>query len=68
MIDVNTGQELLRGEVPAWSVAVNGTRFRKFPGGEFGMPAVLILKRLTAGERHDKTELNAILRDHGADG
>ena len=57
-----------RGEVPAWSVAVNGTRLRKFPGGEFGMPAVLILKRLTAGERHDKSALNAILRDHGADG
>jgi 2,3,4,5-tetrahydropyridine-2,6-dicarboxylate N-succinyltransferase len=68
VIDVSTGEELPRGEVPAWSVAVNGTRLRKFPGGEFGMPAVLILKRLTAGERHDKTELNAILRDHGADG
>jgi 2,3,4,5-tetrahydropyridine-2,6-dicarboxylate N-succinyltransferase len=68
VIDVSTGEELPRGEVPSWSVAVNGTRLRKFPGGEFGMPAVLILKRLTAGERHDKTELNAILRDHGADG
>jgi 2,3,4,5-tetrahydropyridine-2-carboxylate N-succinyltransferase len=68
VIDVSTGEELPRGEVPAWSVAVNGTRLRKFPGGEFGMPAVLILKRLTAGERHDKSALNAILRDHGADG
>jgi 2,3,4,5-tetrahydropyridine-2-carboxylate N-succinyltransferase len=68
VIDVETGEELPRGEVPAWSVAVNGTRFRKFPGGEFGLPAVLILKRLTAGERHDKSALNAILRDHGVDG
>jgi 2,3,4,5-tetrahydropyridine-2-carboxylate N-succinyltransferase len=47
---------------------VNGTRFRKFPGGDFGLPAVLILKRLTAGERHDKSALNEILRDHGVDG
>ena len=68
VIDVETGAELPRGEVPAWSVAVNGTRLRRFPGGEFGMPAVLILKRLTAGERHDKAALNDILRDHGVDG
>src|ERR1700757_4978785 len=48
VIDVETGEELPRGEVPAWSVAVNGTRFRKFPGGKFGLPAVLILKPLPA--------------------
>ncbi|HEX8005359.1 MAG TPA: 2,3,4,5-tetrahydropyridine-2,6-dicarboxylate N-succinyltransferase [Trebonia sp.] len=68
VIDVETGEELPRGEVPAWSVAVSGTRFRKFPGGEYGLPAVLILKRLPEGERHSKSELNAILRDHGVDG
>ncbi|HWG01425.1 MAG TPA: 2,3,4,5-tetrahydropyridine-2,6-dicarboxylate N-succinyltransferase [Trebonia sp.] len=68
VIDVETGGELPRGEVPAWSVAVSGTRFRKFPGGEYGMPAVLILKRLAEGERHSKSELNEILRDHGVDG
>jgi 2,3,4,5-tetrahydropyridine-2,6-dicarboxylate N-succinyltransferase len=68
VIDVETGEELPRGEVPAWSVAVNGTRFRTFPGGEFGLPAVLILKRLAEGERHDKSALNDILRDHGIDG
>jgi 2,3,4,5-tetrahydropyridine-2,6-dicarboxylate N-succinyltransferase len=68
VIDVETGEELPRGEVPAWSVAVSGTRFRKFPGGEYGLPAVLVLKRLPEGERHSKSELNAILRDHGADG
>ena len=39
-----------------------------FAGGEFGLPAVLILKRLPEGERHSKAELNAILRDHGVDG
>jgi 2,3,4,5-tetrahydropyridine-2-carboxylate N-succinyltransferase len=68
VIDVNTGEELPRGEVPAWSVAINGTRFREFPGGTFGMPAVLILKRLPEGERHSKAELNAILREHGIEG
>ena len=32
------------------------------------MPCVLVLRRLPEGERHDKTELNAILRDHGVNG
>jgi 2,3,4,5-tetrahydropyridine-2,6-dicarboxylate N-succinyltransferase len=68
VIDVETGEELPRGEVPPWSVAVSGTRLREFPGGEYGLPAVLILKRLPEGERHSKSELNAILRDHGVDG
>jgi 2,3,4,5-tetrahydropyridine-2-carboxylate N-succinyltransferase len=65
VIDVQSGEELPRGEVPAWSVCVGGTRARMFPGGEFGMPCVLVLKRLTAGDRHDKASLNDVLRDHG---
>ncbi len=68
VIDVETGDELPRGEAPAWSVCVSGTRSRKFPGGEYGMPCVLVLKRLPEGERHGKAELNSILRDHGLDG
>jgi 2,3,4,5-tetrahydropyridine-2-carboxylate N-succinyltransferase len=67
VIDVETGDELPRGEAPAWSVCVGGTRSRNFPGGEFGMPCLLVLKRLPPGSRHDKSELNAILRDHGLD-
>jgi len=67
VIDVETGDELPRGEAPAWSVCVGGTRARKFPGGEFGMPCLLVLRRLPPGTRHDKSELNAILRDHGLD-
>jgi 2,3,4,5-tetrahydropyridine-2,6-dicarboxylate N-succinyltransferase len=67
VIDVETGDELPAGEAPAWSVCVGGTRPRKFPGGEFGMPCLLVLRRLPVGERHDKSELNAILRDHGLD-
>jgi 2,3,4,5-tetrahydropyridine-2-carboxylate N-succinyltransferase len=67
VIDVETGAELPRGEAPPWSVCVSGTRPRKFPGGEFGMPCLLVLKRLPEGSRHDKSALNDILRDHGVD-
>ncbi|RMH77679.1 MAG: 2,3,4,5-tetrahydropyridine-2,6-dicarboxylate N-succinyltransferase, partial [Actinomyces sp.] len=66
VIDVETGEELSRGVVPPWSVAVAGTRPRSFPGGEFGLPAVLVLKRLEEGERHDKAALEGILRSHGS--
>ena len=66
VIDVETGEEISRGEIPSWCVAVAGTRPRTFAGGEFGLPAVLVIKRLAEGERHDKSALNAILRDHGA--
>jgi 2,3,4,5-tetrahydropyridine-2,6-dicarboxylate N-succinyltransferase len=65
VIDVETGEELPRGEAPAWSVCVGGTRPRDFPGGTFGMPCLLVLRRLTEGVRHDRSTLNAILRDHG---
>jgi 2,3,4,5-tetrahydropyridine-2,6-dicarboxylate N-succinyltransferase len=65
VIDVQSGEELRRGEAPPWSVCVGGTRGRTFPGGEFGLPCVLVLKRLEAGDRHDKTSLNDVLRDHG---
>jgi 2,3,4,5-tetrahydropyridine-2-carboxylate N-succinyltransferase len=62
---VETGEELPRGEAPAWSVCVGGTRTRKFGGGEFGLPCVLVLRRLDEGSVHDKAALNDILRDHG---
>jgi 2,3,4,5-tetrahydropyridine-2-carboxylate N-succinyltransferase len=65
VIDVQTGEEISRGRIPDWCVAVSGTRFREFPGGTFGLPCVLILKRLEEGQRHSKSELNGILRDHG---
>jgi 2,3,4,5-tetrahydropyridine-2-carboxylate N-succinyltransferase len=65
VIDVETGAELPRGETPPWSVCIGGTRPRTFPGGEFGLPCLLVLKRLPEGSRHDKSALNAILRDHG---
>jgi 2,3,4,5-tetrahydropyridine-2,6-dicarboxylate N-succinyltransferase len=65
VIEVETGTELPPGEAPAWSVCVGGTRTRKFAGGEFGMPCVLVLRRLAAGSALDKAALNDLLRDHG---
>jgi 2,3,4,5-tetrahydropyridine-2-carboxylate N-succinyltransferase len=64
VIDVQSGAELSRGVVPPWCVAVGGTRPRQFAGGTFGMACVLVLRHLAEGERHDKTKLNEILRDH----
>jgi 2,3,4,5-tetrahydropyridine-2-carboxylate N-succinyltransferase len=65
VIDAETGQEISRGAVPAWSVAVPASRRREFPGGEFFLPCVLVIKWLDEGQRHDKAQLNAILREHG---
>ena len=65
IIDAETGDELGRGVVPDWCVAVSATRNRHYAGGEFGLPCVLVVKRLAEGERHEKSRLNDILRDHG---
>jgi 2,3,4,5-tetrahydropyridine-2,6-dicarboxylate N-succinyltransferase len=65
VIDAETGEELSRGVVPPWSVAVSAARRRVYPGGEFFLPCVLVIKRLEEGERHDKAQLNALLRAHG---
>lgn len=65
VIDAQTGAELSRGHVPDWSVAVTATRPKEFPGGTFGLPCVLVIRRLTEGQRHDKAQLNELLRDHG---
>ena len=65
VIDADTGDELSRGHVPPWCVAVQASRRREFAGGEFFLPCVLVIKRLTEGQRHDKAKLNDILRQHG---
>jgi 2,3,4,5-tetrahydropyridine-2-carboxylate N-succinyltransferase len=66
VIDAETGKELSRGIVPSWCVAIRASRRREYPGGEFFVPCVLVIKRLSEGERHDKAQLNQVLRDHGA--
>jgi 2,3,4,5-tetrahydropyridine-2-carboxylate N-succinyltransferase len=65
VIDAETGEEVSRGRVPDYCVAVSASRRREYPGGEYFLPCVLIIKRLSEGERHDKAALNDILRDHG---
>ena len=65
VIDAATGEEMSRGRVPSWTVAVGASRRREFPGGEFFLPCVLVLRHLEVGERHDKAQLNAMLRDTG---
>jgi 2,3,4,5-tetrahydropyridine-2-carboxylate N-succinyltransferase len=53
-----------RGRVPARSVVIPGTRTKKFPAGEYGVPCALII-----GQRSESTDkkvsLNAALRDFG---
>jgi 2,3,4,5-tetrahydropyridine-2,6-dicarboxylate N-succinyltransferase len=66
VFDGETGEEISRGVVPPWCVAIRASRRREYPGGEFFVPCVLVIKRLTEGERHDKAQLNAVLREHGA--
>ena len=65
VIDAETGEELSRGVVPDWCVAMSATRPRRYPGGEFGLPCVLVVRHLTEGERYEKSRLNDILREHG---
>ena len=65
LIDV-TGDEPVeyRGEVPARSVVVPGTRPRSFPAGQYGLPCGLIIGR--RGERTaSKLRLNEALREFG---
>jgi 2,3,4,5-tetrahydropyridine-2-carboxylate N-succinyltransferase len=62
--EAETGQELPRGEAPEQAVCVSSTRVKSFPGGDFGMPCLLVLQYL-AGTEHDKLQLNDVLRRHG---
>jgi len=66
VIDAATGEELSRGVVPSWSVAVGATRPRVFPGGTFGLPCMLVISRLEEGRRHGKAQLEELLRAHSA--
>lgn len=65
VFDAQTGEELPRGEAPERSVCVSATRPRDFPGGQFGLTCLLVLRRLAEGEEHDKLLLNEVLREHG---
>ncbi len=62
VIDAETGAELSRGFVPPYTICVRAGRKRTFPGGEFTLPCVLVLRRYEPGERQ---YLNDILREQG---
>jgi len=65
ILDV-TGPEVVehKGRIPARSVVIPGTRPKRFPAGEFGVPCALIIgTRSTSTDR--KVSLNAALRDFG---
>ena len=49
VIDAETGEEISRGVVPPWCVAIRASRRREYPGGEFFVPCVLVIKRLERG-------------------
>jgi 2,3,4,5-tetrahydropyridine-2-carboxylate N-succinyltransferase len=63
ILDVS-GPEVVehRGRVPARSVVIPGTRTKRFPAGEFGVPCALIIGKRTASTDR-KVSLNAALRD-----
>lgn len=63
ILDV-TGSEIVehRGRVPARSVVIPGTRPKKFPAGEFGVPCALIIGRRSESTDR-KVSLNSALRD-----
>jgi len=65
VIDAATGEELSRGIVPPWCVGVGATRPRTFAGGTFGLPCILVVRRLEEGQRHSTAQLEEILREHG---
>ncbi|MGF7235876.1 MAG: 2,3,4,5-tetrahydropyridine-2,6-dicarboxylate N-succinyltransferase [Frankia sp.] len=65
VFDATTGDEYPRGEVPERAVAVGSSRSKTFPGGEFSLPCLLVLRTLAEGEIHDKLALNDVLREHG---
>ena len=57
---------IIWGRMTGEAAARHALGTRSFAGGDFGLPCVLVIKRLTEGERHDKAALNDVLRDHGA--
>ncbi len=63
IIDVTGEKEVVyKGRVPARSVVIPGTRVKKFPAGEYGIPCALIIGRRSAST-DKKTSLNQALRD-----
>ena len=62
ILDVS-GPEVVEhsGAIPARSVVISGTRMKRFPAGEFGIPCALIIGQRKAST-DEKTSLNEALR------
>ena len=65
IIDVTGDKPVeMKGKIPPRSVVIPGTRPKKFPAGEYGVPCALIIgKRTESTDR--KVSLNDALRDFG---
>jgi 2,3,4,5-tetrahydropyridine-2-carboxylate N-succinyltransferase len=65
VIDVTGPEEVVyKGFVPERKVVVPGSRVKRFPAGDYAMPAALIIgERKASTDR--KTSLNQVLRDFG---
>ncbi len=63
IIDVTGPEEkIYKGRVPARSVVIPGTRVKKFPAGEYGTPAALIIGTRKPST-DEKTSLESTLRE-----
>ncbi len=63
IIDVTGPEEVVhRGVVPPRAVVIPGTRPKRFPAGEYGVPCALIVGRRKASTDR-KTSLNEVLRE-----
>jgi 2,3,4,5-tetrahydropyridine-2,6-dicarboxylate N-succinyltransferase len=63
IIDVSGSKEVEhKGHIPEDSVVIPGTRMKKFPAGEFGVPCALIIGKRKAST-DTKVSLNEALRD-----
>lgn len=63
IIDVTGTEEIIyKKEVPPRSVVIPGTRPKRYPAGEYGVPCALIIGRRTASTDR-KTSLNQVLRE-----
>lgn len=64
IIDVTGPEEVVhKGVVPPRAVVIPGTRPKRFPAGEYGVPCALIIGHRTASTDR-KTSLNQVLREH----
>lgn len=63
ILDVTGPEEVrLQGRIPARSVVIPGTRVKRYPAGDYGIPCALIIGRRQAST-DTKTSLNQALRD-----